>query len=114
MLKSRESQNNMSGMEGFVCVKWMSHENERSNEIAPMSFVRKFPKDWKQKGWDKNYLHNVFWSPEDNDSPIEFLKRESTIPFFEMGTPTRLPGYYRALVLAAAGKRLSHICQCFN
>lgn len=68
----------------------MSHETESSNKIVPMSFVSKFPSDWQEKGWDKIYLHKVFWSPNDEDTPTKMLKRESTIPVFEMGTSTKL------------------------
>ena len=77
-------------------------------EIVPISFIYNFPKHWRKPtrdggGWDKNYLYKVFWSPDDDDTPSEMLKRVAEIPVYEKGASTEKPGYYRASVERVKG-----------
>jgi len=76
-------------------------------ECVPLGFVFKFPVNWRSEGWNKNYLYKVFWSPIENDSPTEMLKRVPEIPVIEKGDSRETPGYYRASVELVKGTTLT-------
>lgn len=72
-------------------------------DMLPVSFIKKFPSNWREKKWNMDYLFRVFWSPDDDDSPTEMLKRVAEIPEFEPGESFEKPGYYRGAVVAVEG-----------
>lgn len=92
------SFNSDSGDEPHAYVNYVDDEKE----TVPLTFIYKFPLDWRTTGWNKNYLYKVFWSPEDDDSPSQMLKREPEVPLYE-GTERKGAGYYRAAVLTVKG-----------
>lgn len=73
-------------------------------ETKPLSFIKQFPKNWRDQGWDKNYLFKVFWSPDEEETPSSMLKRVAEIPVFKQGDAMEQAGYYRASVVAVKGK----------
>lgn len=79
-------------------------DDERAS--IPLKFLKEFPRNWRENGWKRTYLYKAFWSPDATDSPAEMLKRVPAIPVFEKDCAVfSKPGYYRASVLAVAGKR---------
>lgn len=73
-----------------------------SKACVPVSFVCKFPTNWREQGWNKNYLFKVFWSPEENDCPAAMLRREVEIPVIK-GEDREIAGFYRASVELVKG-----------
>lgn len=83
---------------------------EGEKESVPLKFVFEFPPLWRTKGWDDNKLYKVFWSPDEDDSPTEMLKRVPEIPVHEKGSSLEKPGYYRAAVVKVEGKNIGRNC----
>lgn len=78
-----------------------------AKDCVPLSFIINFPAKWREPrskgGWDPTYLYKVFWSPSENDSPQNMLKRVAKIPVYDGETSLEKPGYYRAAVLKVKG-----------
>ena len=87
---------------------YVSYEVDGEKDSFPISFIRKFPPQWREQGYNKKYLFKVFWSPDPDDSPMKMLCRIPEIPTFE-NTSLEKPGYYRAAVVSVAGKC---VCRC--
>lgn len=92
-------------MDNEKCAVYVRYLKDKEKEICPLSFVYGFEKDPYgviNKGSDA--ILEVFWSPNEDDSPSLMAKKVSEIPHYTASaTINKRPGYYEANVLRVAG-----------
>lgn len=87
----------------FGCVKFLNDSHINEPCFVPISAIKSFdPLNFDQK---KQY--NMFWSPNEDDDPINFKEEfnaDNDSKRFIDGAGLPSAGYYKAIILQVAGK----------